>query len=364
MQEISEINSDSKAILSNFINNGRRLNKNGVPVKLSGNQKLDLISIASCFNYIENFNPEKYKQYIKNGEFILDMDLLHEDVYNAILSKSGLTPEEISLIKPENKAWNKSYISLLMRSVPKDQGEIADVIRAASMGNFKDYILDESNIYGQTNLQTKNIFIKNGANYSQWLNPDINDVEFEVAGKKLKIRMWDRNPLEDMFLGSKTSCCAALDRTNGGSMAIYMLNTSYNVVELYDSNNNVVGMSRIFMATIDGKPTLIMDNIELNKTFIKDMDFETDIKNIRDNFFKYMNNFAKTLTDGQDVQVLFYSGDVHVPTTDLPNTTKTTTFMGKIHREDVYVNSAYCKYINPENLDQEKILWLKTVQNE
>lgn len=361
MSEINELSGAAKVILADVIRNGKRINKNGQPDKLTGQQKIDMINLIKCAtSIIENFDINNYKTPLKKGAFILDSDRLHDDIFKAILSKKGLSQEEINKLKPENLNWNMKYLSLLFNTPGRDEGELADVVKAASMGDFNEFINDVNNKYGQTNLQTRQAFESNGVNYEQWLRPDVADVEFEVAGKQCHIRMWDRNPQEDMFLGSKTSCCTALDRTNGGSMAVYMLNTSYNVVELYDAKGNVVGMSRIFMAKVDGKPTLIMDNIELNHEFIKGMDYNVEIKEIRDNFFKYMNTYAEKITGDPNAQVLFYSGDIHVPNGDLTRVDNTIDFLGGIHREEVYVNAVHCSYHNPTELkDVGNITWLK-----
>ena len=361
MSEINDLSGAAKGILSDVIRNGKRINKNGQPDKLTGQQKIDMINLIKCAtSIIDNFDINNYKTPLKKGAFILDSEKLHNDIFRAILSKKGLSQEEINNLNPENLNWNMKYLSLLHSTPARDNGELADVVRAASKGNFTEYINDVSNKYGKTNLQTRQAFERNGVNYDQWIKPNVPDVEFEVAGKQCHIKMWDRNPQEDMFLGSKTSCCTALDRTNGGSMAVYMLNTSYNVVELCDAKGDVVGMSRVFMANVDGKPTLIMDNIELNHGFIKGMNFDSDIKDIRDNFFKYMNTYAEKITGDPNAQVLFYSGDIHVPNSDLTKVNKSIDFLGDIHREEVYVNAVHCSYHNPAKLkDVGNITWLQ-----
>ncbi len=358
---IDELSTKAKKILSDVIRNGKRINKLGQPDKLTGQQKIDMINLINCAtSVIENFDINKYKTPLKKGAFILDSEKLHDDTLKAILLKKGLSPDEVDRLNPENTNWNEKYLSLLYITPARDEGELSDVVKAASRGNFNEFINNPNNKYGQTNLETKHTFESNGVDYEQWLKPDIADVKFEVAGKKCHIRMWDRNPQEDMFLGSKTSCCTALDRTNGGSMAVYMLNTSYNVVELYDNNGEVVGMSRIFIAKVDDKPTIIMDNIELNKEFTKGMDYNVEVKEIRDNFFKYMNILAEKVTGNQDTKVLFYSGDIHVPNKDLTRVQNTIDFLGNIHREEVYVNAVHCSYHNPTKLkDVGDITWLE-----
>lgn len=218
--------------------------------------------------------------------------------------------------------------------------------------------MNESNHYGQTNANTKRAFEQNGIDYNKWLKPQLDDVELNVGGKQMSIKMWDRNPQEDLFMGNKTTCCTAIGGGNGGATPVYLLNTSFNVVELYDANGNVVGMSRVFMSNVDGKPSVIMDNIELNKTYIKGMKQE-EIQQIRDGFFRYMNEYAEHITGDKETQVYFYSGDIHVPNSDLQHANKTADFIGDLTQERVYVNSAGCSWINPKELkDAGDINWL------
>ena len=245
-----------------------------------------------------------------------------------------------------------------------ENDELYTVIRESAIGDFDKFITNTSNKYGQTNALTKQAFKNAGLDYEKWLSPDIDNVELDVAGKKMTIKIWDRNPQEDLFMGNKTTCCTAIGTGgNAGSTPIYLLNTSYNVVDLYDVDDNVVGMSRVFMGIVDDEPVLIMDNIELNNTYIKGMS-DTQKSEIRDGFFNYMNQYAQQVTGNDNAQVYFYSGDVHVPTNDLEIKSAVTSFVGNISQETVYVNSAGCTWINPQKMSElGKIDWLVIPKN-
>ncbi len=232
-----------------------------------------------------------------------------------------------------------------------NKNELYTVIKEAVTGDFIDFILDTSNIYGQANAKTAQAFASKGINYEQWLKPDIEDVTFNLRGQEMTIKLWDRNPQEDLFVGNKTSCCTAIGTGgNGPATPIYLLNTSYNVVELYDASGNVVGMSRIFMADVDGKPSVIMDNIELNNNY-KDTKASMEEKiQIRDAFFKYINKYAQKITGDSTTQVYFYSGDIHVPNDDLTNKKITLDFIGNLSQKTIYMNSYNFNWIDPTNL--------------
>ena len=164
------------------------------------------------------------------------------------------------------------------------------------------------------------------------------DVNFEINNKPMTIKMWDRNPDEDLFIGNKTSCCTAIGTgENGAATPAYLLSNAFNVVELFDEAGNAVGMSRIFMADIDEKPSIIMDNIELSQNFMKYLDKENK-KKVRDNFFKYMNNLAKQITGDDDSQVYFSTSYLKVDEADLEKTEKTADFIGEVSQESIYIN--------------------------
>ena len=352
INEIVALNADTKVIISDVIRNGKRINKKGYPDKLTGQEKIDMIYLIDSANStIDKFNINDYKTPLKKSDFILDRDRLHDDVLRIIYAKHGISQEEINNANQENLKWNKKYLSLLSRKLYKDEGELSDLLKASLNGDFTRYISDIGNKYGKANLQTKQDFQKNGLDFNQWMDPDVKDIKFDVVGKKCRIKMWDRIPQEDLFWGSKTTCCTALDGTNGASMATYILNKAYNIVELCDdATGDVVGMSRVFMAKVDGEPALIMDNIELNNKFIKNMDFDNDVKVIRDNFFRYMNKYAEKITGNKMAKVYFYAGDQNTPNIDLRKVSKVIDFIGNIHRDDVYVNAACCSYQNPKEL--------------
>ncbi len=245
--------------------------------------------------------------------------------------------------------------AMLISNTSIASDDLSIVVRESILGNFEDFIQDESNVYGKTNAKTKNAFIENNLDYEQWLKPDIPDVNFELNGQKMTIKMWDRNPQEDLFMGNKTSCCTAIGTgANADATPTYLLNTSYNVVELYDEEGEVVGMSRIFMANVDEKPAIIMDNIELNSNY-KDTKTSQDTKTkIRNNFFKYMNNLAKQVTNSSDTNVYFCFEDALVPTSDLEYEDITLDFIGSLSQEKIYINSIGNSWLDPTKLFKEE----------
>ena len=264
---------------------------------------------------------------IKNFEKFVEM-LRHPDDY---------TEDEIV-----KQAKSTIFIT---NNVHTRSDEIYTVIREAVLGNFNEFITDTSNIYGQANAATKEMFRSEGLNHDKWLEPDLGKFEFEVNGKKLSVKLWDRNPQEDLFIGNKTTCCTAIGTGgNGAATPGYLLNHAFQVIELYDEKGNVVGMSRVFMANVNGKPVLIMDNLELNNGFCKDI---KDIGQVRDGLFEYINKYAQQVTGDPDTQVYFNAAAVKVPVSDLSAVNSSLSFIGKIAEPETYLNTLLFSAISP-----------------
>lgn len=329
---------------------------------LTAKEKIQLCQIVEIFQK-SNINTAILKQMQEKG--IVNLKDAKLAIQKEILKSVGITENELSKIPTEKLNFNEEFSYLTLKNndfftnkttdeietAIFEKDKLKTVIKESALNDFSKFINDEKNIYGQTNKRTKNLFTENGINYEQWLNPNIDDVKFDLNGEKMTIKMWERNPQEDLFIGNKTSCCTAIGDGNGNAIPIYLLNTSFNIVELFNEAGNVVGMSRVFMTNKNSAPVLIMDNIELNSNY-KDTHISDEAAiEIRNNFFKYMNNYAKKITDNENSQVYFYSGDIHVPKSDLKHEYFPLDFIGDLSQKLVYLN-AIGGWINPKELSQ------------
>ncbi|MBQ4122379.1 hypothetical protein IJD44_01450, partial [bacterium] len=341
--------------------------------KLKFNEEYSYLALQKAENILEGEEGEQVKEALRNG--IQEIRNMDKDLLDAVIKQSEelmnskefaltataelrtLNEKMLDIYKNPDKYSDDEIYEIMLDSVRvaigmhSESDQLNVVIRESVLGDFSKFITDESNIYGQANAKTATAFAMNGINYEQWLKPDIEDVKLMVNDQEMTIKMWDRNPQEDLFMGNKTSCCTAIG-TGGNAAAtpVYLLNTSYNVVELFDETGDVVGMSRIFMANVDGKPSIIMDNIELNTNY-KDTKASNEVKTkIRNGFFEYMNKYAEHITSDPNSQVYFYSGDIHVPNSDLKHQNITLDFIGSLSQETVYVNSAGCSWIDPTKI--------------
>jgi len=357
--EVFKVNSlpaEKKELLSNIIRNGKRINKKGVPDKLTGQQKTDIINIIQSCNMIEEaygikFDYEKYMIPTQGKAFIFKIDELQKDLFHQVLFRYGFSEDEISKLSPENLAWDLSRISLLSRSVSKDEGELAELVTEATRGHFKEFINDPTNPHGKANLETKTRFEELGLDYTKWqTGPEAQT--FKIGGQEYTVKLWNRVPQESLFDGSYTTCCTALDGGNGGSMANYMLNTAINVVEVKDKNGKIVAMSRCCIAEIEGKQTLIIENIEANNQLIARMEQEGTTANLVDGLHNYLKDFA-SMVGGDNMPVYMSTKNEKVRGYSFPEhfeeIEKKMKLTGRISKNEIYLNT-YGSYVDANNL--------------
>ena len=194
-------------------------------------------------------------------------------------------------------------------------------------------------------------FKKLGLNYDKWLNyNEKSSIDFN--GHNYDIKLWDRIPQKDLFMGNRTSCCTAIiDGGNGKATPIYLSNTAFNVVQMTDENGNIVAMSRIFVANVDEKPSVIIENIEVNNAFLKNRTPE-ELHKLRDNMFGYISNLTNAVSNGKEMNIYFSKNYTHVPLEEYEVIQKQVDFVGDISSESVYLN---CKpgWVAPNALKDE-----------
>lgn len=106
---------------------------------------------------------------------------------------------------------------------------------------------------------------------------------------RLEIHKTDMNDIShSLFLGNHASCCTAVGTgCNSWSAPAYILNKCISSIEVEDENN-FVGNTMCYIAKVDGKPALVLDNIELNPKY----QFNDKI---RDAIFDYAQKLCKEI---------------------------------------------------------------------
>ena len=124
------------------------------------------------------------------------------------------------------------------------------------------------------NKETKRQFEELGINYDNWVkfNPK-SFIEKEIIlkdGKKAKIKVQkaDMNDIKhSLFLGNYASCCTAVGSgANQASAPNYVINKMISCIEVKLGKEDI-GNTMCYIAEIDKKPALIIDNIELKPPY-------------------------------------------------------------------------------------------------
>lgn len=245
---------------------------------------------------IKTFLNKKYSKYITNEGLKLPKELTenpHKLLQFMKNFQSELTP-----------VWNRAQINL--------QNE-KNILQAKQTLTIKDHIetlietLENSNLQHLTKQQTKNI--------------------------DLTIKMWDRLPQHDLFQGNYSTCCIGMNRGNGEAMATYLTNTTFNMIELVDNTTGeTVGNALCYYLTDGYKPSLVIDNIEINNHYLPSEKF---CKEIRDGIVTYAQKLNKEVTGTADTKIYLGRQNNDVPTTDLQAKSKGySSFIGKLFTEE------------------------------
>lgn len=100
----------------------------------------------------------------------------------------------------------------------------------------------------------------------------------------ITIKKIDMNNIEKaLFLGDDAACCTSVKGCNAWSAPNYIMTKAIQAIEVKDEKNSV-GNTMCYLAKVDGKTSLILDNIELKPQY----QFNESIK-------KAIINFAKKL---------------------------------------------------------------------
>ena len=355
INNMQKLSPESKKLLSDIIKNGRSINRGGFIDKLSVEEKLDMLNMVKFKEIFDNSNQEKmnfnkYFNKFSESEFIIDIDSMHEDVLKNILINYGMTKEEFSELKPEYLKWDLSNIGTLCNSVSKNSGEIGTVLREASLGNYENFINSPENKYGIANIKTKKIFEKNNLNFNNWDN-SIEPKEFSAGGQILSINKWSRTPQKSLMDGAYTDCGNTIDKMHCGTMADYLLNKAINVFEVKNEKGNIVGMSVCFVGEVNGKQSLIIENMEVNKNFARSLIQNHAEKEYTENVTDYIQNFADSI-GGLHMPVYMSSGNMRFDDDVLKDYQKINAHIsltGEIAKNKIYMNT-FKNEVNPKTI--------------
>ena len=168
---------------------------------------------------------------------------------------------------------------------------------------------------------------------------DIENVPASTVQKSLDltVKMWDRNPQKDIFQGNYSTCCIGMGGGNGSAMPHYLMNTSYNMIELVDNTTGkTIGNALVyFVKDKNGEPAFIIDNIEINNG-AKPSE-EGGLK-LRDAIVEYASNVTKAVTGRDDVNIYMSGSYNDVPCSDLPVENQQVSFLGDLDTDNIYMD--------------------------
>ena len=221
----------------------------------------------------KGFIKKQFKEYVKDDLFII----------------------------PERIACNQNLLKELVENLANDteKGQLYQIWKRAS-----------DNL-GSTELE-KVTRAKNVITVLNHLNQRVKDIKQVQVGNSVKecdwtIKMWDRNPLKDLFQGNYSTCCIGLGECNEEYMPQYLLNTTFNMIEIADNKTgDIVGNALCYIAIVNSKPAFIIDNIEIKNS--ENLSNEESI-NLRNAITKYAENIAKDITGNN--KTLIYLGNAY-----------------------------------------------------
>jgi len=113
--------------------------------------------------------------------------------------------------------------------------------------------------------------------------------------KKVSIRVWKRSPGRDIFQGSFTHCCVALDNTlHPEAIVEYLIDQGIQVVEMVEMDDGkpgkTIAQAFCFMGEDEqGRPVLVMDSVQIAGDYKETTEQR---KAIRDSIFAYVKQYG------------------------------------------------------------------------
>ncbi len=246
---------------------------------------------------VKQFFDKRFAEYIKEDKFVLPL--------NVISSNENLENFIKNLLIQLEPAWKRAK------------------------KNMEKNNLDPS-IYEQA---SKTLTLKEHFEEIQNTLSKLQGIEIDKT-LDLTIKMWDRIPEKDLFQGNYSTCCIALDRVNGKVMPDYLLNTSFNMIEIVDNQTGrTIGNALCFLVDDNGKTCFVIDNIEINNAYKGSK--EASLK-IFEGVKSYVSNFCKSISkEEMPIYMGKFFNDVSLHGV---RRTKTIDFLGDINATDIYLD--------------------------
>jgi len=249
-------------------------------------QKLERLKSVSAKEYLNNLiNNLKTK---KGLIYSLDDELanLEKELDNNFTKKTKVKTSQIK------EKLQKEVIDFLNNFNDFRNIELRQVLLQVLKQERADSIIQETE---EGLHEILNHFDTDINNIKSIFAPKQKKNKFE--GKRMSLRVWDRNPDVDLYQGDYSPCCISIESGCGSSqyesaISDYLTEPAIQVVNIIDKERGIPVVAAWCWLGVDehGKPHFIIDNIEANTDYTNKY-HELLTKKLE----KYIENYAKSI---------------------------------------------------------------------
>lgn len=170
-------------------------------------------------------------------------------------------------------------------------------------------------------------------------------IDSQIKEVDYTIKMWDRNPIKDIFQGNYSDCCIQMDGSNGKAMAQYLLYTTFNMIEILDNTTGkTIGNSLCYFAKNDmDELVLVLDNIEIHPNY--KLLGEAGGK-FRKAIVEYARRVAKTVCPNEKVKIYLGTKYNDVETSNIVAKSEDIRILGNLSCDEEYYLDAMDGWID------------------
>lgn len=274
-------------------------------------------------NLEEDLNDELFKKLPKE---------VTEPILTRLENNLGVTLEKCQRDNWEGdgfSAGSSDYYRLYKNGKPIAFEDMKDIV-----SEIKKEI--NSNDFWTTKNENPEIETARGTLYTHLIKMRTNEVDNALNIKdgetaEIEVRKTNMYDIKKALgLGNDAQCCTALGRNfNEWSAPTYIMNKCIGAIELTDKGA-FAGNTMIYIAKVDGKPSLVLDNIEL-KTKYQNND------KLRDTFVDYAKKLCEEI--GQPDLPIYAGPNRHKLNMDIyPKSEHSMEIIGNSADQEVYVD--------------------------
>jgi hypothetical protein len=248
----------------------------------------------------------------------------------------------------DTSKWNLKYVHLLPFALRTPQetdskllksymlkkpAEIQALLKAALDGSYSEaWLHDASTPRGQANLKTKQAFASAGLDYNAWLHYPGKSVITLPDGKRLVMKLWERQPGKDIFQGTYGQSCSALNSARAQIAVDDMQYTTMQIVELQEEDTGKeMGNAMVYWAQDKNGAFQMVDNVQMKSEY-------RNLSEIKAGLTDYLKGYSAAVA-GKSVPVRIGEYYNYIPTKDLKSTKHRFELLGETADGKYHMNS-------------------------